>query len=239
MVTIVLLAVVSSRQGKNLDAEAAFTVVATLAIVSHPANMVMTLIPRAVASLASFERIQEYLLDVPVRDRRESQRPPAHLPGSTQAEPLGIRLQDVTVGLSTGPSPAILKDISFQVNKGTITICAGPVGSGKSSLAKVILGEVEYRSGSLAVCSTRIGYCDQNSWLPSGRLKDIVCAFAKNIDETRYQEILAACCLTGDLANLSQGDETKVGSRGINLSGGQRQRLVRCCVSKSWLQVTT
>lgn len=64
VVTIVLFAVLARVQDdKRLDTKTAFTAVAILGMVTHPANMVMTIVPRIVACFASFERIQSFLLD--------------------------------------------------------------------------------------------------------------------------------------------------------------------------------
>lgn len=46
------------------------------------------------------------------------------------------------------------------------------------------------------------------------------------IDEERYRAVIKACCLDQDISDLPDGDETQVGSSGVNLSGGQKQRLV-------------
>ncbi|KAF7553306.1 hypothetical protein G7Z17_g3696 [Cylindrodendrum hubeiense] len=58
---VLLYAAKSIAQGSVLDVATVFTTVAALAVVTHPANMIMTIVPRAVASLANFDRIQEYL----------------------------------------------------------------------------------------------------------------------------------------------------------------------------------
>lgn len=47
-ITLVIFAIMSYFRGETLDAEAAFTTVAILTMVTHPANMVMTIIPRIV-----------------------------------------------------------------------------------------------------------------------------------------------------------------------------------------------
>ena len=43
----------------------------------------------------------------------------------------------------------VLKDISFNVEKGEVVAIIGPSGSGKSTLLKVILGELEHDSGKI------------------------------------------------------------------------------------------
>ncbi|UNI24737.1 hypothetical protein JDV02_010462 [Purpureocillium takamizusanense] len=153
---------------------------ATLAIVTHPANMIMTIVPQAVTALASFERIQDYLLEGSFTDQRR------------------------VVGSPPGSENPILHDLSMSMNKGTITICSGPVGSGKTALARA---------------------CDQSTWLPHGTIRELISSFAEDVDLQRYHEAVTACCLEQDLASLPHHDGTVVGTQGINLSGGQRQRL--------------
>lgn len=219
-----LYAIIAEAQGGRLDEETAFTTMATLSIVTHPANMIMTIIPQAVASMASFERIQEYLLEEPFVDQRRVIKSPAVDARATDEEQ-GVGLTNVTIH-KPGSAIPILDDVSLVMKKGTLTICSGPVGSGKTALAKAILGELRPASGEITLCSKRIGYCDQNPWLPPGTIKEIICSFAEDVDDRRYREVISACCLEQDLASLPQRAETRVGNQGINLSGGQRQRLV-------------
>ncbi|PWI72127.1 multidrug resistance-associated protein [Purpureocillium lilacinum] len=53
VVTVVLFALVAAAQGVQLDAKTTFTTTAILAVVTHPANMIMTIVPRAIAALAN------------------------------------------------------------------------------------------------------------------------------------------------------------------------------------------
>ncbi|KAJ6439348.1 ABC multidrug transporter [Purpureocillium lavendulum] len=201
VITIVLFAVIAEVQGSPLDEVTAFTTVATLAIVTHPANMIMTIIPNAVAAFASFDRIQEYLLEEPLADQRQVSESEAPGTQTSDYQP-GIVLTDMTVS-KPASMDAILRDVTLSMEKGTVTIM----------------------SGEITVCSKRIGYCDQTVWLPPGTIKEIVCSFETNVDEQRYKRAITSCCLDQDLASLPARDETQVGSQGMNLSGGQRQRL--------------
>jgi ATP-binding cassette subfamily C (CFTR/MRP) protein 1 len=222
--TLVLYALVARvSQSKPLDAETAFPVVAILLLVTHPANMVMTVVPKIMACLASFERIQAYLVIGTTTDQREI------IMGTSSdiiSEELAIAIQSMNFDGKNNSGP-LLRDIDLDVKKGSVTMCSGAVGSGKSLLVKIILGDVQFTSGSVKLSSDQIGICAQSAWLPNGTIKAIVCAFDEDIDEVRYEEAISACCLEQDLENLSKGEHTTVGSRGMNLSGGQRQRVVR------------
>lgn len=102
----------------------------------------------------------------------------------------------------------------------------GPVGSGKSTLCKAILGEIPFSDGSV-VSSTRfahIGFCDQTTFLLNGSVRDNIVGFSPFHHE-RYAEIINATALALDLATFPHGDRTNIGSNGITLSGGQKQRV--------------
>ncbi|KAK1251558.1 hypothetical protein MKX07_007037 [Trichoderma sp. CBMAI-0711] len=221
--TIVVYAAVARLQGSQLNVSTAFTTVAILALVTEPANMIMTIVPNAVATSANFERIQAYLLEPPRTDERRVTSPSSDAPRAHSTD-AAVRLDGVTV-VSPTTKDTLLHNVNLVLLRGSVTTCSGPVGSGKSTLAKVILGEISPSEGAVTVSSASIGYCDQQAWLPTGKVKQIVGGFSTAIDEERYNAAIRACCLEHDLAGFPEGDETVVGSRGINLSGGQRQRL--------------
>lgn len=224
VVTLVVFALVARLQGSQMDVSTAFTTVAILALVTEPANMIMTIIPKAVATSANFERIQAYLLEPPRTDKRQITHQPSDASRTNAAAVVDINGATVQ---SPSTEEAILHDINLVLLRGSTVICSGPVGSGKSILAKAILGEIMPSEGTITVSSTSIGFCDQQAWLPTGKIKQIVCGFSTAIDNQKYEDAIRACCLDHDLSTFPEGDNTVVGSRGINLSGGQRQRLVR------------
>ncbi|KAL7768469.1 hypothetical protein ACKLNR_002770 [Fusarium oxysporum f. sp. zingiberi] len=209
----------ANLRGSTLDAETAFTTTALLGLVTHPANMIMTIVPRAIGSLAAFGRIKDYLV-------QPSRADPRRLLQSNikdEDSSLAIRFEAVTVQ-SRSSSRAVLENVNFAVNKGSITICAGAVGSGKTVLAQCILGEIPASIGTISVSSKRIAYCEQSPWLPSGTLKDAVCGFGK-FEPDWYRHVVKLCCLDEDILTMPLGDNTLIGSQGLKLSGGQRQRV--------------
>ena len=228
-ITLVVFAVISGVRGQNLDTETAFTTVAILTMVTHPANMVMTIVPRAVASFAGFDRIQSFLLRPSLRASRVT------LPKASSNQ----FSWDPASGELTKPSPAILiqqlgigdkqlilQDINLEVPAGSMSIISGPTGSGKSTLLRAMLGEIVPARGTIMLSTRRIAYCAQRSWLPSGNIKEVIQGTAEQDDDTWYHEVTNMCCLTHDFSSLPEGDQTHIGSRGLNLSGGQRQRVV-------------
>lgn len=184
--------------------------------------MIMSIVPQAVGSLAAFERIQQYLLQPPRRDDRVLLKKDNSIPNR---DSLAIKIENVAVVEASSASGLILKDINLVVNKGSIAICSGPVGSGKTVLSKVLMGEIQTTRGKISVSSKRIGLCAQSPWLPSGTLREAIRGFSPD-DTTWYQEVLRMCCLNEDILAFPHGEDTQIGSRGFNLSGGQRQRVV-------------
>jgi ABC-type multidrug transport system fused ATPase/permease subunit len=234
-ITLVISALISVARGGHLDTETAFTTIAILSMVTHPANMVMTFIPRALAAFAGFERIQTFLLRESLQDSR------GILPKGT----LNEYSLDPTSGDLIHPSPAIeihnlrighkkviLDNINIEIATGSFTIISGPTASGKSTLLRAILGEVNAVHGSIGLSTREIAYCAQKPWLPNGTIKEAIYgatdihSVSNSYHERWYHEVIEICCLTYDFDYLPDGDQTQIGSMGLNLSGGQRQRVV-------------
>lgn len=129
----------------------------------------------------------------------------------------------------------VLRSISWTAPQGTLTMVTGPVGSGKTSLLRAILGETDVRGGLVFVRPGPMGYCDQSPWIPNGSVRDCIVGMgghdAEQFDRSWYEQVLYACALDEDrdLCSPVSGDGTEskaVGSRGMALSEGQKQRLV-------------
>lgn len=133
-----------------MHVEQPFTSLALLAMVTHPANMIMTLIPQAISVMANFDRIQTFISQRSIQDAREDSQG-----GSAQQF---VSMQRLTVA----PPPLyhpILCDVDLAITRGEIVICAGAVGSGKTTLAMALLGEATVTTGSICVSSKEIAYC--------------------------------------------------------------------------------
>ncbi|KAI1461835.1 ABC transporter [Annulohypoxylon moriforme] len=229
VLTLVLYAISAKMRGSALDTGTAFTTIAILTMVTHPANMVMTFVPKIVASFASFERIQNFLLEPSRQDYRIdiSNSKAVTESGSSESGLDAILCPAVSVeGLSVGESRLALKEINLSVKQGSIVVVSGATASGKSTLARSILNEVPF-AGTVAVSSKRIGYCSQIPWLPNGSISQVITDFhdGSAIDLMWYETVVDACGLVKDIDALPEGDDTFIGSRGTNLSGGQRQRV--------------
>ncbi|RZB40999.1 ABC tran and/or MMR HSR1 domain containing protein [Asbolus verrucosus] len=116
-----------------------------------------------------------------------------------------------------------LQNITLEILQGELVAVIGQVGSGKSVLLNLILGEVEPCVGKIRVKGV-ISYAAQEPWLFAGSVRQNI-LFGREYDRDRYRAVVRACALVRDFALLPFGDQTVVGEKGISLSGGQRARI--------------
>ncbi|KAA6380701.1 MAG: putative Multidrug resistance-associated protein [Streblomastix strix] len=116
-----------------------------------------------------------------------------------------------------------LKDISFQLPKGSLTMVIGTVGSGKSSICSALIGDIEKQSGEIYM-SGSIAYCPQTAWINNNTVRGNI-TFGCSYKKKKYNEIVRICALDQDFKTLAAGDMTAIGEKGINLSGGQKARI--------------
>lgn len=135
-----------------------------------------------------------------------------------------IIVQNADFGWDQEKEP-LLCEINMTVPRTQFTMVVGPVGCGKSTLLKALLGEIPTFSGSIQMSSADIAFCDQSPWHMNGTVRQSIIGVLE-FEGLWYQTVVHACALAEDLQQLSQGDQTPIGSKGISLSGGQSQRIV-------------
>lgn len=116
-----------------------------------------------------------------------------------------------------------LADLNIKIKSGKLYAIVGSVGSGKSSILQLLLGELPIYSGDVLI-NGDVSYGSQESWLFSGTVRQNI-LFGLPYDKLRYQDTVKHCALLTDLQQLPHGDKTFVGERGSALSGGQRARV--------------
>ena len=134
-----------------------------------------------------------------------------------------LRMEDITCYWNNTCLKPCLNNINLSLSSGEILAVTGPVGSGKSSLLKTILGETELATGEL-LQHGRVVYAPQIPWIFTGTVRENI-LFGLAYDESRYKETVEACQLLTDFNTFPDGDSTLIGERGIILSGGQRARV--------------
>ena len=160
----------------------------------------------------------------------EAPSSPAAAPPPTTPSP-----RAVSAPAAPPPTAPTLRDLDLEFVQGKLTMIAGSVGSGKSSLLSALLGEVPATTpGSYVQLQGRVGYFAQTAFILNETVRGNILLGAP-MDERRYQQVLFACALLPDLKHLPGGDMTEIGEKGINLSGGQKARvaLARACYAHS------
>lgn len=233
--------------GDQFQVETAFTTLALLSILIMPIAELVVATVNLASALSCLDRIQEYLQRETQQDSR-SLPPPSptnSLEENTgyELQPLGdrsLRCQSVptstrnplaritngSFGWEVETSKPIIQDINIEVLPSKLIIIIGPVGVGKSTLLRSLLGETRMLSGSVDCSSPKqIAYCDQEPWILNLSIKQNILGVSEYVED-RYMQVIEACQLRPDFEQLPEGDGTLTGSKGLSLSGGQRQRIV-------------
>ncbi|KAM5484573.1 hypothetical protein MaudMau93_005792 [Microsporum audouinii] len=222
---------------RKLDAAKIFTSLSWLLLLTTPLSQIFESIPQLISGLACLGRIQAFLECETRHDFREvldamsqnSEKVQLGTVVSSNPEPDGEQHPLVIIrngNFGWEADKFALHDINIRVPRFSLTIVVGPVGSGKSTLCKALLGEIPFSNGSVVLSSRfpHVGFCDQTAFLSNGSIRDNIVGFSPFNNE-RYAEVIEATALDFDLKTLPQGDRTNIGSDGITLSGGQKQRV--------------
>jgi len=144
------------------------------------------------------------------------------------------------VSFQYGPEhEPVLKDVTLSIPKGSIVGLVGETGSGKSSLADLILGLLQPTGGAIALDGQvldaeklrqwhgRIAHVPQAIYLQDASIEANI-AFGiepDEVDADRVRQAAQSAKLDTFIDTLPEGYGTKVGDRGARLSGGQIQRI--------------
>uniref|UniRef100_A0A4W2I434 ABC transmembrane type-1 domain-containing protein n=2 Tax=Bos TaxID=9903 RepID=A0A4W2I434_BOBOX len=133
-----------------------------------------------------------------------------------------VDMQDFTAFWDEESETPTLRGLSFTVRPGELLAVVGPVGAGKSSLLRAVLGELPPRQGKVSVHG-RIAYVSQQPWVFPGTVRSNI-LFGKKYEKDRYEKVIRACALEEDLQNLKE-DEIVRGDGGTPLSEGEKARV--------------
>ena len=151
------------------------------------------------------------------------------------SRPGGIEAHDLHVRYEESSSDA-LKGLSFHVKPGELVAVVGPVGCGKTTLARALGRMVEVPAGQLSIdgqditalslddLRSKISLVPQEGYLFTATLAENLRFGRPDATDSEMQQAARQAQLEGDVQAFPNGYETLVGERGITLSGGQRQR---------------
>jgi ATP-binding cassette subfamily C protein len=162
--------------------------------------------------------------------------PPQTAPMPLQPPQKSLIVESATV-VPPGSERAVVQDVSFSLQSGNGLGIIGPSGSGKSSLARLLIGVWQTARGrirldgasleqwpadTLGAC---IGYLPQDVELLSGTVAQNVARFASPVDAEAVIAAAKAAGVHDLIVSLPNGYETQVGEGGTALSAGQAQRI--------------
>ena len=177
-----------------------------------------------VAARAAYQRLSRLLAAFP----REPER--LRLPDAASR----LHVDRLLAGAPDSPRP-ILAGLDFSLSAGEALGVIGPSASGKSTLARLLVGIWRPRSGAVRLdgvalnqwqdLGRQIGYLPQDVELFDGTVAENIARFAVEMDPEAVIAAARAANLHEVVARLPEGYNTRIGEAGQRLSGGQRQRL--------------
>ncbi|KAG9323042.1 hypothetical protein KVV02_001697 [Mortierella alpina] len=233
----------------KLTSEIVFVSIALFGIMNRPLGLAANMVSRTIAVSVAMKRVDTYLMMEEIDTtvvQRYGRQPQGPNSGHNGSKALAVDVQRGTFAwekqqeafasdasleerqslmAAAEPSPVnpILSNITLRVPDGHLTVIAGRIGQGKSSLLSAIMGEMYKLNGTVTVYGD-IAYVPQQAWIVNATVRDNI-LFGKPFDRKKYDSVIYASGLQPDLEMLSAGDQTEIGERGINLSGGQKQRV--------------
>lgn len=145
-----------------------------------------------------------------------------------------IELKDVTFSYP-GSSGEVIKNFSLKIDAGERVALIGPIGSGKTTVGRLLLGLYEPTHGMVAVDGTDIRQIDpselrhfigcvpQDLILFSGTIRDNITLGTYGVDDADILRAAELAGVTDFVKKNPLGFDMQVGERGKELSGGQRQ----------------
>ena len=196
-------------------------------------SMVLVQMPKAVVSI---ERIEEVLTVTSEIKDKEDLKDNSYYEGILKQNPISLTFDNVCFRYK-GAEKQILKNISFSIKTGERFAIVGATGSGKSTIAKVLLRLNDIESGKILINNVntldlplnclrnQISYIPQKAYIFSGTIKDNFRFTNKNMTDEEMVEIAKVAQSYDFINSLPDKFNSFVAQGGTNFSGGQKQRL--------------
>jgi len=185
---------------------------------------VTSLIQRAAASQ---KRINEFLHEEP--EIISPEVPPKPITGNIEFKNVSFTYPDTGINA--------LKNISFKAAPGEIIAIIGRTGSGKSTIANLIMRMYDSTGGDILIDGdtikafnlegyrSQIGFVPQEVFLFSDTIANNIAFSADTLNMPVVEQAAKDAAVYQNIMELERGFETLIGERGITLSGGQKQRV--------------
>ena len=193
-----------------------------------PVQALMGLYTGLATARVSLRRVHE-LLDEPaeVVDRPGAQAL-ARVSGSIAFE---------GVGCDHGRGEAVLRDVTFRIEPGQVVALVGASGSGKSTVADLLVRHIEVDRGSIRLDGTdirdlpladlreHVAVVDQDTFVFNASLKENIRYAKPDASDAEVEQAARDAGLDPLVARLPEGLDTPAGEHGLALSTGERQRV--------------
>ncbi|WP_303869746.1 ABC transporter ATP-binding protein [Acetobacterium wieringae] len=215
----------------GITAVSEYTILLLIALIMS--SMVMVMLPKMKACL---DRTQEVLDTIPeIND--------ATLPQVRRnpADPVKIVFDQVSFSYR-GAEEAVLKEISFACEQGKTTAIIGGTGSGKSTIASLMLRFYDVASGTITLegvdirqisqheLRENISYVPQKAILFSGTIADNLRMGNSQATQRELEQAAQTAQAHDFIIESAEGYQRSVAQGGTNFSGGQKQRL---CIARA------
>jgi len=190
-----------------------------------PAEQLIGSWRQLMAGITAHQRLSQLLAE------DETEQVPFSLPA-----PIGhLTVEQVTVAVEGRKEP-VLRQIKFKLEAGESLAIVGASASGKSTLARVILGLVSPNVGEVRLDNADlqqwprdqlgqyVGYLPQDVELFEGTIAENIARF-QEVDAPQVIQAAQLAHVHDMILRLPQGYDTRIGEDGAKLSGGQRQRI--------------
>jgi ABC-type multidrug transport system fused ATPase/permease subunit len=199
-----------------------------LAMLVAPVFQIVNIGTQVNEALAGLERTRDIL-----KESREEMDPRRQF----EIGPITGTVEFQEVGFAYEIGKAVLHEVSFSANPGSVTALVGPSGAGKSTIiglissfytptnGLVLLDGVDLSTVKLSSYRSQLGVVLQETFLFDGSIRENV-AFSR--PDATEEEVLTACRIArvDEFAEpLEKKYDTVIGERGVKLSGGQKQRV--------------
>ena len=147
-----------------------------------------------------------------------------------------ITLDHLTFSYPGEKHTQALSDLCIHIKKGSTLAILGRTGSGKTTLANLLMRLYDTRPGMiqidghnleeipLRVLRQNIAYVPQDNFLFSDTLENNIAFGVTKKDPEAIRQAAMDACIHDNIMDFPEGYETMVGERGVTLSGGQKQR---------------
>ncbi|RLM06680.1 colicin V synthesis protein [Gibbsiella quercinecans] len=175
----------------------------------------------------------ERIADIALHER-EAQKPDRYVVAGMH--PVALETRDLSYHYDSQSAP-VFSHLALDIAPGESVAIVGASGAGKTTLMKVLCGLFEPSSGQIKVDGTDISQLGINNYhkiiacvmqddrLFSGSIRENICGFAEEMDESWMVECARASYIHDVIIKMPMGYETLIGELGEGLSGGQKQRV--------------